>query len=116
MKRRSTPSSGRIPRGQLHLVPRGLIGGFPSDELLAQVREHADLGERVRLQRHGFRAYDVVRNDTAFLVLPVVGRLTPIGTYANVCAALTAGDAYVEAVRRGEYDAEDGDDFHPGAA
>ncbi len=116
--RRPTPSPGRIPRARLHLVARGLIGGFPSDELLTQVREHADLGERVRLHRHGFRAYDVVQNDTAFLVLPVVGRLTPIGTFGNVCAALMAGGSYVEAVRRGEYDAEDDDDgpSSPGSA
>ena len=108
--------SARIPRARVHIVPRGLIGGLPSNALLSQVREHAELGERVRLHRYGYRAFDVVRNGDRWLVLPVVGRSTPIGTFDNVWAALAAGDAYVEAVRRGEYDAEDGDDFHPGAA
>lgn len=116
MKRRPTTPSSRIPRARLYLIPRGLMGGLPSDELLMQVREHTDLGERVRLQRHGFRAYDVVKNGSEFLVLPVIGRLTPIGTFGNIAAAILAGDAYVEAVRRCDYDVEDDEGFDPRGA
>ncbi|WP_237482655.1 hypothetical protein [Lichenibacterium dinghuense] len=114
--RRPAPPSGRIPRARVHIVPRGLIGGLPSNALLSQVREHTELGERVRLHRFGYRAFDVVRNGDRWLVLPVVGRSTPIGTFDNVWAALAAGDAYIEAVRRGEFDEESDDGDPRGAA
>ena len=108
--------NSEVPPARVWSTRRNPVAGFPTTSFATLVREHADLGERVRVRRDGHTYYDLVRNGGAFLVLSSMVDAEPIGTFDDVSAAILAGDRRVEAVRRGEFDAEDNGGWPRGAA
>ncbi len=101
------PRSSRISRASVWSTRRNPIAGYPTHAFAALIREHAGLGERVRVRRDGFTFFDIVENGDAFLVLSSMVDAAPIGTFGDLAAAILAGDRHVEMVRRGEFDAQD---------
>ena len=75
------------------------------DHLLSEIQHFAKRGCMVRVCRWRMPFFHIVQNGTQFLVLP--GQGSPIGTFENIVAAVSAGDEHVEGSDEDDFDGLD---------
>ena len=87
----------RAPSPRLPRAPVAHVWGSPArdtDNMLSEIREHAQRGRRVHVMRAGSSGFEIVLNGSQFLVRAREGDV--VGTFDNIMAGVIAGDRHLD--------------------